>query len=121
MFTISSNGIITLNRGDSCSFPVDMKMGSVLNYEQYVMSSKDTIYFGIMEPNQPFENAIVRKKYTHEDQTTDGRLFVNLYPQDTCCLLPGKYYYQIKLETKMKGHPSDVETIVDKTLFYIKE
>ena len=48
---------------------------------------------------------------------------INLEPQDTVNLLPGKYYYSIKVKTTDETDATkySVETVVDKTLFYILE
>ena len=75
-----------------------------------------------MEPNQPFETAIVRKKFTNKDLDDNGNVKVRFWPEDTQLLLPGKYYYQVKLKSiDRETGKEDIETIVDKTLFYIKE
>ena len=78
-----------------------------------------------MEPNQPFETALIRKRLTYKDINSDGELNARFWPEDTVCVLPGKYYYQIKLETTVtlpNGQTrKDVETVIDKTLFYIQE
>lgn len=122
MFNIASNGIITVNRGDSFEFPLTLNIGTALNKVGYVLTDTDTIYLGIMEPNQPFEIAIVRKKFTTKDLDEDGNIKIRFWPEDTACLLPGKYYYQVKLQTVDSATGRfDTETVVDKTLFYIQE
>ena len=126
MFKIASNGIVTINRGDSLEFPLILNIGSSLNRSEYVLSDTDVLYLGIMEPNQPFETAIVRKRFTAHDLDDDGNINIRFWPEDTVCLLPGKYYYQVKLETECFDNVSntlrkDVETVVEKTLFYIQE
>ena len=122
MFKITSNGIITVNRGDSFELPVKLETGHVMSPNTYSLKPEDVLYLGIMEPNQPFETAIVRKKFTYSDLDKNGNINIRFWPNDTVCLLPGKYYYQIKIQTKDKEtNRYDVETIVDKTLFYIQE
>ena len=122
MFKITSNGIVTVNRGDSFELPVMLHTGHTMAPISYSLQPEDVVYLGIMEPNQPFETAIVRKKFTYEDLDKDGNIYIRFWPKDTVCLLPGKYYYQIKIQTfdKQTGQ-YDVETVVDKTLFYIQE
>ena len=74
-----------------------------------------------MEPNQPFESAIVRKKITYTD-LIDGQLIVSFTPKDTQFLLPGKYYYQVKLEKKnISLNTAEVFTVINKTLIIILE
>lgn len=127
MFKISNNGIVTVNRGDSFEFPVTIYVGkSVIETTSYVLQEGDMLYLGIMEPNQPFENALIRKKFTADDLDEDNQINIRFWPEDTLHVLPGKYYYQIKLQTttvdpKTNKLRNDVETIIDKTLFYIQE
>lgn len=122
MFRIASNGIITINRGDSFEIPVILNVGSAINRVSYELQDSDVLYLGIMEPNQPFETALIRKKFTRDDLDEDGNINIRFWPEDTVCVLPGKYYYQIKLQTvDAKTGKHDVETVVEKTLFYIQE
>ena len=123
MFNIAFNGIITVNRGDSFRLPLMLNYGTNLEPLKYQMSRESFVYFAVMEPNQPFENALIRKKFTHEDVDEDGNIVIKFRPQDTQCVLPGKYYYQIKLQRFNSDDPEDyeVDTVVDKTLFYILE
>ena len=122
MFHISSNGIVTVNRGDSFEFPITLNIGSSIDRTDYVLGQTDVLYLGIMEPNQPFETALIRKKFTHADLDSDNNIIIRFWPEDTVCVLPGKYYYQVKLQTidEQTGR-KDVETVIDKTLFYIQE
>ena len=122
MFHISNNGIVTVNRGDSFEFPITLNIGSSIDRTDYVLGQTDVLYLGIMEPNQPFETALIRKKFTHADLDSDNNIVIRFWPEDTVCVLPGKYYYQVKLQTidEQTGR-KDVETVIDKTLFYIQE
>ena len=122
MFNIASNGIITVNRGDSFEIPVSLNFGHSMNKTRYYMQPKDVVYLGIMEPNQPFETAILRKRFDYDQLDEDGNIYIRFWPEDTRCLLPGKYYYQIKIQTvDSKTGRYDFETVVDKTLFFIQE
>ena len=97
MFCISSNGIVTVNRGDSFELPLSLNIGDSINRKKYTLTENDTLYIGIMQPNEPFECAILRKKFTYKDLDEDNNIYVRFWPDDTACLLPGKYYYQPKL------------------------
>lgn len=125
MFDISTNGIVHVNRGDSFELPVNLIIGDAINRVTYQLQETDVLYVGIMEPNQPFETALIRKRITRKDLDSEGNIKVRFWPKDTVCVLPGKYYYQIKIETTVtlpNGEiRKDVETVVDKTLFYIQE
>lgn len=121
MFKISSNGIVTVNRGDSFELPLILNIGSSMTHVAYVMTPEDVLYLGVMEPQQSFEDAILRKKITYEDLNEDN-ICIRFWPEDTMFLSPGKYYYQIKLQTTDSvTKKKDIETVVDKTLFYIQE
>lgn len=118
MLHIAANGFITMNRGDSFKVPLFINEGTELSPARF--SFKDypnsTLYFALMEPNQIFENAIVRKVYNSESELTpEGDVLITFVPKDTEYLHPGKYYYQIKL-VKFNG---EVITIIPKTEFYL--
>ena len=123
MFNITYNGIITVNRGDSFCLPLLINYGTKMDPLHYTPGDNAIIYFGVMEPNQPFENAIIRKKYTSKDVDDDGNVVIKFKPQDTQCVLPGKYYYQVKVQRFLSDDPEDyaVDTVVEKQQFYILE
>lgn len=123
MFNVFDNGTIYVTRGDSFAMPLELNIGTKMQPITYIMDENSFVYFGIMEPNQPFETAIVRKKYTYTDMNEDGQVVIKIRPQDTQCLLPGKYYYQVKLQVVDPSNPAnyDVQTIIDKTQLFIME
>jgi hypothetical protein len=123
MFTLGFNGIITVNRGDSFSFPLYINCGTNLEPILYNIDSSVVVYFAVMEPNQPFEEALIKKRYTAADCDENGNVIVKFRPKDTQCVLPGKYYYQVKVQRFNSDDPEDyeVDTVVDKTLFWITE
>lgn len=121
MFSLSFNNIIQVNRGDSFTVPLYINTGDDLNPKQYILQEGAEVYVGVMEPNQPFEDAIIRKKYTHEDVDADGNINIIFNTEDTACLIPGLYYYQIKIKLPLKDGSYAVNTIVQKTQFYILE
>lgn len=126
MFNISSNGIVTVNRGDSFELPITLNIGNSIDRKEYVLTGTDVLYIGVMEPNQPFETAILRKVFTCADLDKNNHIVIKFWPEDTMYLHPGKYYYQVKLETdcfdsQTNKFRKDVETVIDKTLFYIQE
>ena len=122
MFNISSNGIVTVNRGDSFILPIVLNIGNSMTNDIYTLRPSDELYLGVMEPNQPFEVALIRKKFVYSDLDESGNINVRFWPEDTRLLLPGKYYYQVKVQTvDEETGRKDVETVIDKTLFYIQE
>ena len=120
MFNISSNGIITLNRGDTIKLPLFINAGTEMNPVRYEIKESDKVYLGVMENNMPFERAIIKKVYTSKDINENGDIVVEFKSEDTCNLIPDDYYYEIKLEYKLNG-TDRVNTIVPSTKFTIIE
>lgn len=123
--------IIVINRGDTYAFDLDILDE---NENIYRLQGEDALYFGIMDPRQMFENALIKKKFTIEDYEdgVDGESTVisfEIKPEDTLDLYPGKYYYSIKL--KQNHYEEDdlgnivkvtgVKTIINKTKFIIND
>ena len=122
MFCLSENGIIRFTRGDTIEIPITIYDGNAVNYHRYKLKDKDELYFGIMEPNQFFEDAIVRKKCTALDMNEDGDIFITLSPDESEYLLPGLYYYQVKVRLyNSTTNEYSVNTILPKTQLWIEE
>lgn len=120
MVHISNNGFIRVERGDSFEVPLFINKGNKCRPIRYRITKHPnaTVYLGVMEPNQQFENAIIRKKYNSNSKlNSNGDIIISFTPNDTINLFPGKYYYSIKIE---HGNGS-VDTIVPKTEFFIME
>lgn len=121
MSRIDYNGIIRLMRGDSFSTPIHINIGTKLDPVYRSLTANDVLYFGLMEPNQAFEDAVLKKKFTFLDEKDDkGNTLLILDPKDTEKLLVGKYYYMIKLRTIDKPEHEIVTTIVPPTLFWLE-
>lgn len=97
MFFAPNSKDLCMNRGDSYSLPIIVNQGSVIDFNLYRLQEDDVLYIGIMEPGQPFENAIIKKVITDTD-AEDGIGILKLKPQDTEYLMTGKYYIEIKLK-----------------------
>lgn len=121
MFDISKNGIIRINRGDSFSLNVFVNLGTCLEPIQYRLEAGDKLYFALMEPNQPFEHALMRREFTNENLDEDDNVVMNFSSNQTEYLLPGTYYYMIKLVRKDSDDNDIVDTIITKTKFIIAE
>lgn len=122
MFDISQNNLILVTRGDSFSVPLFINKGTDLKPMRYTISDKDEIYLAIMEPNQPFEYAVIKKVFTSKDLNKYGDVYIDIDHEDTCNLIPGKYFYQIK--GRLWDYDREkyiVNTLIDKTEFRIKE
>ena len=131
MSTRALNGTIILNRGDSIAFDIDLPWAACRHPKYYHIQDTDAVYFGIMDPGMPFEYALVRKKFTNDDIDHDtGKLKIVLRPEDTLDLMPGKYFYAVKLHLNHDcfdnfnsldfDTPKDhVLTVVNKTKFIL--
>lgn len=121
MATIANNGIINIMRGDSFTFFQEINLGTKAFPEYYSLQEGDSLYFGVMEPNRSFEDAIIRKFYNHlSEQNDEGFVQIDINPEDTEFLETGKYYYMIKLRRKVSDTKYNVTTIVNPTLFWIE-
>ena len=115
------NGIINLMRGDSYTQPIVINVGSKLTPKIYKLKQADALYFGLMEPNQSFEDAVLKKKYTYlSDTDAEGNILLHLDPKDTLNLGVGKYYYMIKLRTIDDFGQESVRTITPPTQFFLE-
>lgn len=120
MVNISKNGFITLNRGDTVKTSLFINKGTPCSPFRYLIKDHPgtVAYLGVMEPNQPFELAVIRKKYTSESPVDEnGDLVIEIKSTDTQCLFPGKYYYEVKVVFD----DGTVDTIIPKTDFIIYE
>ena len=124
MFDIAKNGIITITRGDSAETSLYINIGTELEPLITKLGDNDKVYLGVMEPNQLFEDAIIKKVYTkddHKDEDDPEALTISFDCEDTENLLPGVYYYSIKLYRPGDGLTTKdrIDTIVPKRKFII--
>lgn len=117
MYTISTDRIISINRGDSFRIPIFINVGTKLKKIRYKLSYDDEVYFSLCEPQQEFEHGVLRKIYTKEDLNQNGDVVVNLLPSDTEDLVPGCYYMEIKIKLTSGA----LTTILPRRKFYIDE
>lgn len=121
MSNISNNGIITLMRGDSFTAPIYINIGTQLSPSYYSLGESDRLYFALMEPNQAFEDAVLKKKFDFTSPKDEyGNTLLILKPTDTEKLLVGKYYYMIKLRKIDSYGQEYVRTVVNPTLFWLE-
>lgn len=129
-----AKNIIKLNRGDSYEFALSVP-NKENPAENYILTGTDVLYFVLLYPHQPFEEAILSKGYDRADQIIDengkntGKILIKLAPTDTLCLTPGIYYYSVKLYRGGKLNETDgsysnakeVSTIIERTKFIVNE
>lgn len=117
MYAEVLKGQITHYRGDTLSVPIKLYEGDRLAPTDYHLTENDTLYLGIMEPNQAFEDAVIKKVYTHESvKDTQGNILLQLKSTDTEYVAPGKYYYTLKLR-RVVDDATIVETVLKPTIF----
>lgn len=97
MSIISNNNIIKVNCGDNFEFPVLLNIGSGIYPDIYFLKDVDRVFLSICEANQPFQDGIIRKIASRKDQDKYGYVTFNFTDNDTINLLPGTYYYEVKL------------------------
>ena len=122
-----STRIIKINRGDS--HKITLPITERYTDKKYLLTSKDAVYFALMYPNQRFEDALIIKGYTLEDQDVEtGNIIINITPNDTRTLAPGVYYYTVKFQSggtleviNDLDEPDEVYTIIERTKFIINE
>ena len=115
------NNIVVINRGDTFSF--DLTISDPASEDgRYILKDDDVLYFGLMDPHQLFENALVKKRYTKEDTDDAGNLIITINPEDTIDLCPGVYYYAVKLHRLTDNDEEYIDkviTVINKTKFII--
>jgi len=116
MFQVTDNQMIYLTRGDSCTITLAVLSGNDFCNYRYQIEDGDKIYFGLTEPNQKFEDAILKKVFTKEDVDKDGNIEIKFAPTDTEFLKEQMYFYTIKLANQDQ---SMVETLIDRKRFFI--
>jgi hypothetical protein len=115
-----------MNRGDYFSFNFLINVGTEMNPVYHTLTGDEKLYIGVMEANQPFEVATIKKVFSVEDSNSDGSIDVVFETTDTLKLLVGNYYYSIKLnqpipETSSEATKDVITTIIPKTKFIIIE
>lgn len=119
MIEINNNGIITMNMGDTFSYPLFINAGDKLTPIRYKLRDLDSIEFAIERANDAFANAPIKKTYTKANCNVYGDVVINLTSADTNNLGDGKFYYEIKLHLKPNANTEYIQTIVPKRKFII--
>lgn len=107
---------VLVTRGDTTSIYVNIRKETALD----AVTEEDTIYFGLLDFKQPFENALLKKRFTYKDLSDDGELIITITPRDTLDLLPGTYFGTVKLHRVRKAEGIDeVITVIDRAKIII--
>jgi len=127
-----AKNIIKLNRGDSYEFKLSIPDREYCN-KNYILTETDVVYFALLYPHQRFEDAILIKGYDHTDHIIEngkntGEILIKIAPRDTKHLVPGIYYYTVKLQrggtlkvTDDCDDADEVRTIIERTKFIIND
>ena len=117
---LAINGIITLHAGDTFSTPIFIGSSIEPSPEsRYELAADDKLYIGIMEPHQPFKYALIRKMILGSEVEAGKDPVFKLTSNDTEFVVPGVYYYEIKLQTTDEAGEEVVNTIVPRTKLVI--
>ena len=125
MASISKNNIIVMNRADTFKFPFTITIGDSINYFVYDLVPGDFVYLAVLEPNQQWEDALIKKVYDFTDFDYNyHQLTIRFNPEDTEYVKPGTYYYQIKLYRPKENVDDEfeaIDTLIPRTKFIILE
>ena len=122
MFTIANDGTIRLTRGDTFSTSVLINIGTDEVPARYVLRENDKLYFAVCEPNQKWEDALIKKTFDNTDLDDRGDVVVKFSTEDTEYIEPGTYYYQIKFFMAATENTKEkIDTIVPRTKFIVVE
>ena len=105
MLEIKENGAIYLTRGDSAYLEVNIKHKG----KDYVAQDGDILTFSVKKYVDD-EDYIIHKTFKAENA-------IVINPEDTKLCAFGKYIYDVQMTTPR----GEVFTVVEPTLFYIKE
>lgn len=117
MVCISSNGIIQMRRGDTWTLNLKLDLGTKMYPRPYTLQEGEYLYFGVMEANTAFKDALICKKLSKDDliDGTENEYKLEFVTKDTECVLPGTYFY----ETKLLRSGDRIDTVIPKTKFIL--
>ena len=128
MKVISNNNIVRIHKGDTFQLPVLINKCTTAEEDIYLLQDEDQVFLSVCEPNQEFQKGIIRKIASKTNQNDDGVVIFKFNESDTINLLPGTYYYEVKLvcmnaldENLSENITYDITTIVAKRKFIIMD
>lgn len=121
----SNNYIFSLYKGDTNKITFNCNIGSIKSPNYYELKENDRVYFGLMESNQKFEDALIKEVIDYKTyKLCNNEYIITLSHEDTAHLHTGTYYYSIKLYVEKdseNGNNESIYTIVPKTKLFILE
>lgn len=119
MLSIDCNGNIKVNKCDTFNVPLFINIGKdIFNDLRFEIQENDTVVFLLTEANLPLCKAILKKQYDIKNVNENNDVIISFDSDDTKCLNPGIYYYEIKLIRKTDGKDIIV-TVVPRRKFVI--
>ncbi len=74
MYQITKNNCISIIKGDYNKFPIELYIGQFPKRSVIQLEEGDIAYFGVMEANSSFDQAIFKKELTVKDLDKYGNL-----------------------------------------------
>lgn len=112
---VSKTKIISMYKGDTSSFDLQINVGTILEPSIYKLEDYDYLKIYVLYPNSDLDSSVIYKEYNKDDLNEDDSITIKFDSDDTQYLNDGVYYYTIKLY-RSNG---DVITIQKRTKFII--
>ena len=121
MLNISRSGNISISRGDTFKVPLFIDCSKdIFNSIRFPMQEGDEIYFYLIEPNTSSRFPLVKQIYHKEDTNDNGDVVIKFVHDDTDWIVPGTYYYEIKVRRKLKkGFEDALVTVATRRKFIV--
>lgn len=121
MLEISLSGNIKINKGDVFKVPLFIDCSDdIFTSIRLPFKEGDEIYFYIIEPNTSLRLPLLKQTYTKDDINENGDIVLNFTEKDTDWIIPGVYYYEIKLKKASNEYfDSELITIVKRRKFIV--
>lgn len=119
MVQVSNNNIITVNHGDTFSLAIPVIIEPSISPTKYILGTNDKLFFILNEPNGHIERPLLLKTLTSANLDLNNNILINFSSDDTGYLLPGLYYYTIRLVRNFELPNEQIDTIRQKTKFII--
>lgn len=97
MFNIDKLGNISMARGDTAEFFVNVCYGRKDNHIKYKLEETDTVLFAVFDTGNRYNENIIEKTYTIADLDEYDRIKMSFEEEDTMYLPVKNYWYVLKL------------------------
>lgn len=134
MFTISNDGIIVINRGDTFSCPLVINSLVQDVTSRYVLTKNDILTFSIYYPETHYySNGVntVALRHIYSNDGGEGHISYTLNEyndlpilftkEEMSTLVAGNYYYEVKLQYTDADKLNRLDTIIEKKKMLVLE